>query len=782
MSPGSYYTDRGEVITVSSELGRGGEGAVFEIARKRDICAKIYLKEISPELRRKLSLMVSNPPQDPTFQTRGHRSIVWPQFVLYQDPGKKTARGFSMPRIDTNDFQTVFKYVTPSSRIEKYGGGFTWKYLLTVGLNISSALAALHERDYCVGDINESNILVSPKTLITVIDCDSFQVKDKNSGQVFRCKVGKPEFTAPELQGRPFDSVDRTTESDCFALAVLIFQLLMQGTHPFQAKGRLVNDSPTPESKIVKGLYPYASNKPSGLEPPDYAPPIELLSRELQQMFVRCFVDGQKDRGKRPSAKEWFETLRKSKTHIRTCTQNQYHAFLDHCSRCPWCELAARNGDDPFPSPVGQQVLLADPTQGIATLDQRVGSLRAEITMALADNFLAPEEENQLFEYGKKLKIPRNLIRKTIDEEIQRWPAYVTRNSSPLSGTSLPPFPPLPSLPPLPPPPAPTVQQIVNLWPPVAGVHSRVSMLVAHTRGAYGALTSGAHKMGWPAFILAVMVTLFTSGSILTHPALLLLSLGIEILIVLALVTQESFSQYAPSYTPSKVYNAVGGIMAASLLLFIVSLPVTCTRSVSTAIFGPGKASETPSAHVQPVPVPQPATSDNDVSPNSASPESGTSRSLWQKITDFFQQHSPLRTTGGETLYLGRIVNLRDGPSVHARIIAKLVPPTEIRKLNEQKGEWVRVESLGKSGWVFGQGNMFRTQIPEVYCTTAFSFKSLRVRVNPSPDASSTWAIGTKQQLRYLGTSQDGLWGNIRRSDGREGWVLQRYLKVQEPG
>src|SRR5436305_1951244 len=92
---------------------------------------------------------------------------------------------------------------------------------------------ALHSRDYVVGDVNESNILVADTALITVVDTDSFQVRDPDGKTVFHCPVAKPEFTPPELQGRQLHDVDRVPAHDRFGLAVLIFQLLMEGTHPF---------------------------------------------------------------------------------------------------------------------------------------------------------------------------------------------------------------------------------------------------------------------------------------------------------------------------------------------------------------------------------------------------------------------------------------------------------------------------------------------------------------------------------------------------------------------
>src|SRR5438105_3869599 len=80
--------------------------------------------------------------------------------------------------------------------------------------NIAAAVHAVHSRGYVIGDVNESNILVTDTALATLVDTDSFQVRDPGSGVVYRCPVGKPEFTPPELQGASFGEIDRTPEHD----------------------------------------------------------------------------------------------------------------------------------------------------------------------------------------------------------------------------------------------------------------------------------------------------------------------------------------------------------------------------------------------------------------------------------------------------------------------------------------------------------------------------------------------------------------------------------------
>jgi serine/threonine protein kinase len=325
-----------------------------------------------------------------------------------------------MPKINTTIFRKILYYLDPADRTKLFGGAFSWKYLFTTAYNITSAVAAVHARGHLVGDLNESNILVAPNALITLIDCDSFQVRDPNTNQIFRCPVGKPEFTAPEIQGKSYRDVDRTPETDNFALAVLLFQLLMEGTHPYQAKGRLVDDAPSTQAKILKGYFPYGLRPGKDLAPPDYAPPYEIIPPELQELFGRCFKDGHTNPQARPSARDWFHSLRRFGNRFEQCPRNPNHFFLDHLTACPWCQVATKKGKDPFPSPIGQQVMLADPTNTLDGLEKRLDYLRSYVMMALADGVLTAEEESQLMALGVKLQLPPKDVERLIQDELKK--------------------------------------------------------------------------------------------------------------------------------------------------------------------------------------------------------------------------------------------------------------------------------------------------------------------------------------------------------------------------
>lgn len=427
----TVYTEQGQQLLLATEVGHGGEGAIYASPRNRLDCAKVYHKSLSQEDRRKLELMVQNPPRDPAYDARKHRSIAWPSALLYKDSSCSQWAGFLMPAVNTKAFQKAIFYMDSSDRSRLFGGGFNWKYLYTAGFNFVSSVAAIHEKSYCIGDINESNVLVAPNALITLIDCDSFQVPDYSCGKIYRCPVGKPEYTAPELQGKYYPEVDRTPETDCFALAVLLFELLMEGTHPYQAKGRLVEDCPSTQAKIVRGHFAYTMGD-RNVAPPDHAPPFDILHPEIQQLFHRCFVDGHQKPQARPTALEWFETLKRLANRFRQCAVNQNHMFLDHLNTCPWCQIAKSRGKDLFLSPVGQQIALDDPSTTLDSLDKRLGYLHNYVVMALSDGILTTEEESYLHELGSKLQIPPKEIEKAIQTEAKRVKA---RTSSSGGGT-----------------------------------------------------------------------------------------------------------------------------------------------------------------------------------------------------------------------------------------------------------------------------------------------------------------------------------------------------------
>jgi len=327
---------QGRPLGLATPLDRGGEAEIYQVSGQATdsfLVAKIYHPQHrTAERRRKLELMIADPPDDPE-RARGHASIAWPGELVVDARG--AFLGFLMPGIDTGTTRKLVDVYNVSS----YPKGLTWADLLLVARNLAVALAALHHKGYVVGDLNESNLLVARNDLITFVDCDSMQVRDNATGQVFRCPVGKGEYSPPELQGVSFGAVDRTPESDAFALAVMISQLLLLGRHPFAG-----GSSPRVEDNILR----QDSFLLNGGQPPAGTPPPNVLPTQLQDLFFRCFREGHADPRRRPTADDWADALDAAHRNLRTCQRSQVHRYSGHLVDCPWCRYEQDYGFDPF--------------------------------------------------------------------------------------------------------------------------------------------------------------------------------------------------------------------------------------------------------------------------------------------------------------------------------------------------------------------------------------------------------------------------------------------------
>jgi DNA-binding helix-hairpin-helix protein with protein kinase domain len=358
-------------IVLGRPLARGGEGTIFEIDSlsgddPQKHVAKVYFKP-SAERTAKLEAMLANVPTDPTYhnpKTLGHISIAWPKALLLNEHNE--CIGFIMPYINQKETFPLLSVYNPQDRmkIRVYNEQkqreviceFTWKYLWRMAYNLAEIVKELHSKDYVVGDLNESNILVTATALVTLVDCDSMQVPrpklaPDDPTTCFRCPVGKPEYTPSELQGIDFSQTDRVQNNDNFGLAVLIFLLLMEGRHPFA--GAWHGDGPP--HPIVQNIreynFPYVGS--GQLRPPKNALSLGILPPEVQELVKRCFAAPPSSTALRPTAQEWAQTLEKAETGLKKCWKHPLHVYYRKkflIGKCPWCARMKLGIPDPFPS------------------------------------------------------------------------------------------------------------------------------------------------------------------------------------------------------------------------------------------------------------------------------------------------------------------------------------------------------------------------------------------------------------------------------------------------
>ncbi len=235
--------------------------------------------------------------------------------------------------------------------------------------SLATALGELNGRGYVVGDINESNACITENQQVTLIDADSIQVRDHEVAppRVYNCPVGKPEYTPPELQGVSFDEVERTIYHDRFALAVIIYQLLMEGAHPFSGKYTAGGEPPQREDSISGGFFLYSESRGVPLGPLDRDHILwEAPDERLRNLFVRCFDEGHSDPDIRPSPREWANALEETARSLTVCDSNPNHLYSTRQAivpACPWCERKALTGLDSFPPPQTPHVQSKSPSE-----------------------------------------------------------------------------------------------------------------------------------------------------------------------------------------------------------------------------------------------------------------------------------------------------------------------------------------------------------------------------------------------------------------------------------
>lgn len=314
-------THGGQMLVLGSRIGAGGEGDIYQVQGQPSWAAKVYSpKNRTPEREEKLAYMAQHPPHEPFGK---HISFAWPFELLYDL--QKRFIGFLMPRLALERTALLFQIYHPGEAKKR---GLSWRFRMAVAHNLAVLLEELHAKGYVVGDLNESNFLVGSDGLVTLVDCDSVQVQTPE-GQVYHCRVQKPEYTPPELQGTSYSQVRLEPRHDNFALALLIFYLLMEGRHPFAGRG-----IQTPEEGIRRGRSVL-----TGLEAMVGTPDPGILPRSLQRLFLLAFT-----RKRRPTATQWKQALGVQYQALKPCPARQEHWHSPHLGECPWCNPQAAKG------------------------------------------------------------------------------------------------------------------------------------------------------------------------------------------------------------------------------------------------------------------------------------------------------------------------------------------------------------------------------------------------------------------------------------------------------
>lgn len=309
-----------KALTLGKSIGKGGEGEVFDIGE--GLAAKIYFK---PDASRhaKIAAMIGSKLFERT------DLIAFPREIVTNSKGDFV--GFTMRKVAKH---TPFHQLhAPGSRKIHFPKA-DYRFTIRAAANIARSVAQVHDANVVIGDINESGILISDQATVALIDADSFQFGPKHL-----CRVGKSEYTPPELQGKRLDGIVRTSNHDAFGLSVLIFQLLFMGRHPFVGRYSR-GDMPT-EKAIAEHRFVYSNKRDVQMASPPGACRLEDFPPQIGETFERAFSPNSSDR---PTASEWVKVLGSLEASLSKCRDNELHYYPSAAAECLWCRMERQIG------------------------------------------------------------------------------------------------------------------------------------------------------------------------------------------------------------------------------------------------------------------------------------------------------------------------------------------------------------------------------------------------------------------------------------------------------
>ena len=325
----TYFDSQENSYTLNQQIGRGGEGTVFFCPNDLSLVAKIYHEPIDDEKAEKLRWMAENANEQLL------KVAAWIVDTLQDENGKVV--GFLMPNVKAKEIHEL--YSLKSRRV--HFPEATWQFLIHAAANVARAFYSLHKNEHIMGDVNHGNCVVLADGTVKLIDCDSYSIK---KGEMrYSCDVGVATHLAPELQGLDLGEIEREKKHDNFGLAVIIFQLLFLGRHPF-AGNYLGAEDKSLEDCIREHRFAYGNQEVTNVKQPPGTLSLSQISPRLAVMFNRAFFTEE-----RPEPREWIEALEDLSASLKQCSVHIGHHYFNELLACPWCEIETKTGLMLFP-------------------------------------------------------------------------------------------------------------------------------------------------------------------------------------------------------------------------------------------------------------------------------------------------------------------------------------------------------------------------------------------------------------------------------------------------
>jgi len=285
-------------LTLGAAVGSGNEGVVYRVDGVADRVVKAFFEDRRDEKEEKIRAMIDNEPTDGADHPDDVPPIIWPEAPVERE-SDGSFLGYEMPYKDIEDATPAFQYSVVDLDWHDSEPHDRFK----AARNLAIVVHNVHQAGHALGDFNDKNILFDDGR-VTLIDCDAFHVSGQDT--IYPDKSYHPRYSPPERRGESLTAVQK---ADRFCLGVHIFQLTMEGQHPYHGIGDDVVDGDWPD-KIQGNPFPYE-------EPDVDVRPEDRLRQRYQQLpatirglFEQCFGEGSKSHTwGRPKPIEWVKAF-----------------------------------------------------------------------------------------------------------------------------------------------------------------------------------------------------------------------------------------------------------------------------------------------------------------------------------------------------------------------------------------------------------------------------------------------------------------------------------------
>src|SRR5450830_1624450 len=385
LSPGGkIWLDKVRTLVLGKLIKSGGAGSVYLLPGAPAQVAKLYHPHLDRAAnRRKLEAMLELSPELPDQVENGKRyvQIAWPQAAVFD--GQGGFAGFVMPLLDmaqTAELEQIMQ--ERQARAAGLPTGLGPK--LTLAANLAAVIDALHQQQHYVVDLKPVNLRFYRDSLyIAMLDCDGFSIQ--GHAERFPAEQFTADYLAPEFQRKGMPAGTEMAQ-DRFALAVIIFQLLNFGIHPYSGRpgnAQVATDIP---GRIRDGCYAYGVKRHKQLAP-NATSGHALMPPELRAMFDRAFSPAPQPQ--RPSAADWAQLLRayaqRSGGKLVVCAVNPEHQHFagQGCAACARDKVIVAAGQA---SVQAQQMQLQQPSLPPQRSARRTAPGQAPAAIPVAGN------------------------------------------------------------------------------------------------------------------------------------------------------------------------------------------------------------------------------------------------------------------------------------------------------------------------------------------------------------------------------------------------------------